>query len=371
MSDGLMPKHLYHLSIENGVAMRDWSEEEIQATVKDYFTMLSKEIQGEGYNKSDHRSALMGKLSNRSKGAVELKHQNISAILHEEGLTFVMGYKPRGNYQKVLRDHVLQYVHDHGLDLRQVADKEDVFSWSILSSGEAIKRVDKSAILYHGTGVPKQVLPFFGIDDANPPKSFRAIHRGKELNLRVSVDPFQRVRIFWSKALSEEIARAFPDEAAMLKDGEEQGSGLIIIHFRKLPDSSFEVEFYGPGAVAKETVPDEYMAQVEGKAVRVDYLRRVRSAINRQRAIEIHGVECAICGFNFQKTYGDLGRGFIEVHHLKPLGETEEEAEVNPVTDLIPLCANCHRMIHRGKDGAISLDELRVIVKNTSPSEMR
>lgn len=346
--------------------MRDWSEDEIRATVEDYFAMLASEMRGEGYNKSDHRSALLDKLVNRSKGAVELKHQNISAVLHEEGLRFVIGYKPRGNYQKVLREHVLQYVNDHRLDLRQMPDKEDVFSWTILSGEEAIKRVDKSAILYHGTGVPKQVLPFFGIDNANPPKSLRVIHRGKEINLRVNVDPFQRVRIFWPKALSEDIARTFPAETAMLETDEEQGRDAIIMHFRKINNSSFEIEVYGAGSVAEETVPEEYMAQVEGKAVKVEYSRRMRSAINRQKAIEIHGSTCAVCGFDFEKTYGDLGRGFIEVHHLNPLGESEEEGEVNPATDLIPLCANCHRMIHRGKDGVLSPTDLRELINTSS-----
>lgn len=342
--------------------MRDWSEDEIRATVEDYFAMLASEMRGEGYNKSDHHSVLMDKLTNRSKGAVELKHQNISAVLHEDGLRFVVGYKPRGNYQKALRDHVLQYVHDHGLDLTQVADKEDAFSWTILNASEAIKRVDKSAILYHGTGIPKQVLPFFGIDDANPPKTLRVVHRGKEHSFRVSVDPFQRVRLFWPTALSESIVVAFPAETAMLKAGEEQGRGAIIMHFRKLADSSFEVVYYGAEAVAEEPVPDEYTAQVEGKAVKVEYLRRLRSAINRQKAIEYHGTTCMVCGFDFEKTYGDLGRGFIEVHHLNPLGESEEEAEVNPATDLIPLCANCHRMIHRGKGEVLSPDQLRATV---------
>jgi|GEM_PF-1144219 len=346
--------------------MRNWSEGEIQSAVDDYFAMLIKEMDGVEYVKSHHWTALMGKLNERSKGAVELKYQNISAILHEEGWRFVMGYKPRGNYQKALRGHVLRYVHDHGLDLRQTPDKEDVFSWTILSDGEAIKRVDKSAIVYHGTGVPKQVLPFFGIDDANPPKSLRVIHRGKEIDLRVSADPFQRVRLFWPKALSEDMAHTFPAETAMLKAGEEQGRGAIIMHFRKLAASFFEVECYGAGVVAEETVPDEYMAQVEGKAVRVEYLRRVRSAINRQKAIEFHGTACAVCGFDFEKTYGDLGRGFIEVHHLNPLGESEEEGEVNPATDLVPLCANCHRMVHRGEVGVITPDELIRIVQNAS-----
>lgn len=253
---------------------------------------------------------------------------------------------------KMKQDHEFS---DSALDIQ-----EDAYSWSVLSSNEAIKRVDKSAILHHGTGVPKQVLPYFGINDANPPKSLRAVHRGKELDLRVSVDPLQRVRLFWPKGLSVDIARAFPAETAMLKAGEEQGRGAIIMHFLKINNSSFEIEMYGAGSVAEETVPEEYMAHVEGKAVKVEYSRRMRSAINRQKAIEIHGSTCAVCGFDFEKTYGHLGRGFIEVHHLNPLGESEEEAAVNPATDLIPLCANCHRMAHRGKDGVLSLNELRL-----------
>ena len=50
----------------------------------------------------------------------------------------------------------------------------------------------------------------------------------------------------------------------------------------------------------------------------------------------------------FAKTYGDLGKEFIEVHHLHPVSEGVRE--VNPVEDLIPLCSNCHSMIHRQED---------------------
>lgn len=340
--------------------MRDWSEAEIQATVEDYFSMLTYEMRGVDYNKSEHRAVLMGALSNRSKGAVELKHQNISAILNEEGLRFIEGYKPRGNYQKVLRNHVLQYVKDQGLNIRQMPDKEDAFSWSILNSNEAIKRVDKSVILYHGTGVPKQVLPFFGIDDANPPKSLRLSYRGKVLRLRVSVDPFKRVRLFWPKALSDDISKTFPIEAAFLKADDERGQDNVVMHFYKRGEDILEVDVYALGDVVEEQVPEEYTGRLEGQTIVVQALRRARSIINRQKAIECYGVICAVCSFDFEKVYGELGRDFIEIHHLTPLGESDEEMTVNPKTDLIPLCANCHRMIHRGKDGALSLHELRL-----------
>lgn len=116
------------------------------------------------------------------------------------------------------------------------------------------------------------------------------------------------------------------------------------------------------GDVVEEQVPEEYTGRLEGQTILVQALRRARSIINRQRAIECHGVICAVCGFDFEKMYGSLGRGFIEIHHLTPLGEADEEVTVNPKTDLIPLCANCHRMVHRGKEGVLNPDELRTLV---------
>ena len=53
-----------------------------------------------------------------------------------------------------------------------------------------------------------------------------------------------------------------------------------------------------------------------------------------------------ICGFDFEEKYGELGKGYIEVHHIKPLSEIDEEVVVNPETDLICVCSNCHRKIH-------------------------
>jgi len=60
--------------------------------------------------------------------------------------------------------------------------------------------------------------------------------------------------------------------------------------------------------------------------------------------------------------YGELGKGFIEIHHIKPLYSLNEEVEVNPQTDLLPLCPNCHRMIHRKRDKIMSVEELRKII---------
>lgn len=80
----------------------NWSESEVEAAVQDYFSMLSLELQGEKYNKTAHRRVLMEQLDSRSDGSVELKHQNISAVLIEMGIPYIDGYKPRGNYQRKL-----------------------------------------------------------------------------------------------------------------------------------------------------------------------------------------------------------------------------------------------------------------------------
>jgi hypothetical protein len=83
-----------------------WSREEVEATISDYFEMLAKELRGEPFNKAEHNRNLQNLLNNRTKAAVELKHQNISAVLIELGYPYIDGYKPRSNYQGLLYDVV-------------------------------------------------------------------------------------------------------------------------------------------------------------------------------------------------------------------------------------------------------------------------
>lgn len=60
----------------------------------------------------------------------------------------------------------------------------------------------------------------------------------------------------------------------------------------------------------------------------------------------LHSYNCSICGFNFEETYGPIGRGFIEAHHTKPVSSLKESEQVS-IKDLVAVCSNCHRMIHR------------------------
>jgi predicted HNH restriction endonuclease len=70
----------------------------------------------------------------------------------------------------------------------------------------------------------------------------------------------------------------------------------------------------------------------------------------RAAAILLHGTKCMACNFDFDEIYGERGKGFIEVHHINPVSTLENETQINPKDDLIVLCSNCHRIVHRKKD---------------------
>ncbi|MHB1107209.1 MAG: HNH endonuclease [Lutibacter sp.] len=114
----------------------------------------------------------------------------------------------------------------------------------------------------------------------------------------------------------------------------------------------------------QESESEYKIGKTEGgkKVVTSSVFERIPSI--RKDAIEIHGLECSACGFNFENFYGDWGKGFIEVHHIQPLSENKgEETQTNPNTDLKVLCANCHRMVHRKKDITLSIKELKEKIK--------
>jgi 5-methylcytosine-specific restriction protein A len=91
----------------------------------------------------------------------------------------------------------------------------------------------------------------------------------------------------------------------------------------------------------------------------------------RARALELHGTTCFGCNLNFEDQYGERGKGFIHIHHLQPLYRHSGETKVNPETDLIPLCPNCHCITHRDKNHTLSLAELREIVRYRYGDERR
>ncbi|MCP1190819.1 HNH endonuclease [Cytobacillus firmus] len=109
---------------------------------------------------------------------------------------------------------------------------------------------------------------------------------------------------------------------------------------------------------SKTIFPDEIPAQLpifEGHKKTVFVNQYERSAVARKKCVEHHGCYCQVCKLDFEKMYGSLGKGFIHVHHKIPLSQIGDEYEVDYVNDLIPVCPNCHAMLHRKSENGTFL----------------
>lgn len=97
---------------------------------------------------------------------------------------------------------------------------------------------------------------------------------------------------------------------------------------------------------------------IEGakKQVRANAYERDQKA--RKVYLKHHGYDCVVCGLNFESRYGEIGKGFIHVHHLNPLFLINGEYQLDPVADLRPVCPNCHAMLHRSEE-VLSIEKFR------------
>lgn len=114
--------------------------------------------------------------------------------------------------------------------------------------------------------------------------------------------------------------------------------------------------------------PDELPLQsayTEGAAIQVLVNRYERDRKARQVALAWHGYLCKVCGVNMVKIYGEIAKGFIHIHHLIPLSDIKENYSLDPKKDLIPVCPNCHTMLHQ-RNPPYSPNELKSIIKNHS-----
>lgn len=100
----------------------------------------------------------------------------------------------------------------------------------------------------------------------------------------------------------------------------------------------------------------------EGAAIQVTVNAYERNPRARAACIAHWGLDCVVCGFNFEAVYGDIGRGYIHVHHLRPLASIGAEYELNPVEDLRPVCANCHAMLHQRRPEPWTVEEVKTII---------
>lgn len=116
----------------------------------------------------------------------------------------------------------------------------------------------------------------------------------------------------------------------------------------------------GPAAVdPTELVSGTYPVDAVSS---IEVNRYERNSDARRICLAFHGMACAACGFSFEVRYGEIGEGFIHVHHTVPAAMLGRGYELDPVADLVPLCANCHAMAHHGVGAARTVSELRSLI---------
>jgi 5-methylcytosine-specific restriction protein A len=124
-----------------------------------------------------------------------------------------------------------------------------------------------------------------------------------------------------------------------------------------------------PEDVYPEALPDDreyYEAAVRRIAINA-YERDPRA---RAECLRRHGIRCKVCGLNFERRYGRIGKGFIHVHHVKPLAASRGAYRLNPTKDLVPVCPNCHAMLHTS-DPPLSVEELKEVLARMANKGMR
>jgi 5-methylcytosine-specific restriction protein A len=102
---------------------------------------------------------------------------------------------------------------------------------------------------------------------------------------------------------------------------------------------------------------------LEGGAQKTLVNRYERNPANRELCLAANGYRCKICGFDFEEVYGELGRHFIHVHHIEKVSSFEKQYYLDPTKDLIPVCPNCHAMLHR-MDPPMNPEDLRKILED-------
>ncbi len=210
---------------------------------------------------------------------------------------------------------------------------------------------------------------------AFPGHSGRALEIGRELGLH-----YLRVnRLFGG--LGHDVARVLgienevqrtgrngdPEWWSCLADGEATKTGFIwtlkpaLIETLEAAGLVELKDFQFP----EEVDDEEAKTFREGSVCTITVNAYERNPKARAECIRHYGARCSVCDFDFEEHYGDAAKGFIHVHHLRPLAQVRESTEVDPVNDMRPVCPNCHAVIHR-RNPPYTLEEVKAMLARQS-----
>ena len=140
-----------------------------------------------------------------------------------------------------------------------------------------------------------------------------------------------------------------------VRECKDQGLIDFLLHpHQMVNDDVYDVDY-----------PEDDEKLYEGALITVKANKYERNQKARRECVAKKGYQCLVCGKDFEATYGEIGKNFIHVHHLTPISTIGKEYELNVDTDLVPVCPNCHYMLHR-KDPPYTIEELKGIIQEVA-----
>ena len=169
------------------------------------------------------------------------------------------------------------------------------------------------------------------------------------------------------------LLEEYTDNALSLEHLNEHGYEGIPRSVRECKDERLIDFLLHPHQIVNEDTydvdyPEDDDKLYEGALITVRANKYERSQKARRECVAKKGYQCLVCGKDFEATYGEIGKNFIHVHHLTPISSIGKEYELNVDTDLVPVCPNCHYMLHR-KNPPYTIEELKDVISATQSSK--
>ncbi|NLC65465.1 MAG: hypothetical protein GX752_00825 [Clostridium sp.] len=245
-------------------------------------------------------------------------------------------------------------------------------SFEVIDSKIIIKKIDKSILKYGEIRIPNDLRDFFGLFEMEKYEREEISIKFKNLEYEavIYIDNFARRRgkLRWGRELGLAINESV-QEYLFLKENKGKIKEEII-------EKEIDLDKYNPLIRIEKNnekhykfeliFPSEMEIDIEQYKLHEDkFIYGVRSRYEldpkiRLEALKYHGMSCKICGFNYESTYGELGKGYIQIHHK--YHDDNSSFDIDIKKDIIPICDNCHSMIHRNKYKNIDSEELEYFV---------
>jgi hypothetical protein len=227
--------------LKEGVNL-DWSRIEVEAIVADYLQMLTLELSGQSFSKTEHRRRLAASLDNRTDGSIEFKHGNISAVMLKMGIPYIHGYKPRANFQTLLENVVAEQVRNkQSLDQAALAAVQQP---AIVPSANDFSKVITSA-----PALQNRVSESHPVHAFNPVKKDYLAREAENRSLGLAGEEFVTQYEHWR--LIQLGQRALADRVEHVSNTKGDGLGYDVLSFE--PDGQEKYIEVKTTAFGKET----------------------------------------------------------------------------------------------------------------------